>query len=429
MKYLHLFKLVVFLHSSCLVLGDEIENKDEPHHHRYSPSEGIFWLFLLYAFGLSILAAFCSGNTQGLLSIDMLNLELKLKSGTEYEKKVAQILLPVISQHHLLLSTLLVGNAFACETLPIILHQLAPDWLAILISAGIIVLFGEIIPSAFTTGPDQLVIGMKMIPYVKILQAILYIICYPLSLLLDYILGVHLHQRYKIKDIRGLLNLHAQDSGHGNNAQLARDQMQLMDSMMEMRKQTVMKNCKDIKKVFMLNADERYSSDLKNKIRIKGFSKIPVYQGSNKDQIIGTIQAKSILKLTAQDYGRSISSLLQMQEPLIIPKDTTMLEMLILFQHERKSLAFICDKGKKVQEYDTLNISNLIVEGQYNIIALIGLTDVFEEMLDFEIEDEDVHGTLCDYPKQKNKYTELKVITEEQEKQGRGRELKQKLLS
>jgi len=48
----------------------------------------------------------------------------------------------------------LVGNALACETMPIILHQIAPDWLAIIISSVIIVLFGEIIPSAFTTGPD-----------------------------------------------------------------------------------------------------------------------------------------------------------------------------------------------------------------------------------------------------------------------------------
>jgi CBS domain containing-hemolysin-like protein len=47
--------------------------------------------------------------------------------------------------------------------------------------------------------------------------------------------------------------------------------------MMEMRKQTVMKNCKEIKKVFMISSEERYSSDLKNKIRIKGFSKIPIY--------------------------------------------------------------------------------------------------------------------------------------------------------
>ena len=77
MKYLHIFKLVVLLHSSYMVLGDEVETINEPHHHRYSPSEGNFWLFLLYALGLSLLAAFCSGNTQGLLSIDMLNLELK----------------------------------------------------------------------------------------------------------------------------------------------------------------------------------------------------------------------------------------------------------------------------------------------------------------------------------------------------------------
>lgn len=63
MKYLHLFKLVIFLHSSYIVLGDEIENEEEPHHHRYSPSEGTFWVFLLYALGLSLLAAFCSGNT------------------------------------------------------------------------------------------------------------------------------------------------------------------------------------------------------------------------------------------------------------------------------------------------------------------------------------------------------------------------------
>lgn len=86
MKYIHLFKLVVFLHSSYIVLGDEIENPEEPHHHRYSPSEGTFWIFLLYAVGLSMLASFCSGNTQGLLSIDMLNLELKMKSGTDHEK-------------------------------------------------------------------------------------------------------------------------------------------------------------------------------------------------------------------------------------------------------------------------------------------------------------------------------------------------------
>lgn len=60
-----------------------------------------------------------------------------------------------------------------------------------------------------------------------------------------------------------------------------------------------------------------------------------------------------------------------------------------------------------------MQIGNLIVEDSHNIIALIGLTDVFEEMLDFEIEDEDVHGTLRDYPRHRNKFIELGVINEE----------------
>jgi hypothetical protein len=44
-----------------------------------------------------------------------------------------------------------------------------------------------------------------MIPYVKLLQSLLYIICYPLSLFLDWILGIHEEQRYPIRDLRALI--------------------------------------------------------------------------------------------------------------------------------------------------------------------------------------------------------------------------------
>jgi len=37
-------------------------------------------------------------------------------------------------------------------------------------------------------------------------------------------------------------------------------------------------------------------------------------------------------------------------------------------------------------------------------------------MLDIEIEDEDIHGTLKDNPRHKSKYIELGVIHEETEK-------------
>ncbi|CAK81891.1 unnamed protein product (macronuclear) [Paramecium tetraurelia] len=49
------------------------------------------------------------------------------------------------------------------------------------------------------------------------------------------------------------------------------------------------------------------------------------------------------------------------KEPLIFPKDKTMLEMVMLFQHERKSLFFHIRFREEIRK---MNISNLIVEGQ-----------------------------------------------------------------
>ena len=59
----------------------------------------------------------------------------------------------VIENHHFLLSTLLVANSIVNETLPMLLKSMAPDWAAILLSVGFVVIFGEVLPSAIMTGP------------------------------------------------------------------------------------------------------------------------------------------------------------------------------------------------------------------------------------------------------------------------------------
>ena len=60
--------------------------------------------------------------TVGYLSIDMLILEIKLCSGTEQEKKYANNIKKVINDHHWILVTLLLCNAFACEAMPIFIR-------------------------------------------------------------------------------------------------------------------------------------------------------------------------------------------------------------------------------------------------------------------------------------------------------------------
>lgn len=89
-----------------------------------------------------------SGLTVGYLSIDRLELEMKLHNGTEAEKNQALAVLPVLEDHHYLLVTLLLANALCMEALPIFLDAIVPSAYAILISVIAVLFFGEVIPQA-----------------------------------------------------------------------------------------------------------------------------------------------------------------------------------------------------------------------------------------------------------------------------------------
>ena len=67
--------------------------------------------------------------------------------------------MPLIQKHHILLSTLLIANALALESLPIFLEATLPPSAAIIISTVLVVIFGEILPQALCTGPKQMQIA------------------------------------------------------------------------------------------------------------------------------------------------------------------------------------------------------------------------------------------------------------------------------
>ena len=141
-----------------------------------------------------------SGLTVGYLSIDDLVLELRFNNGTDEEKEHASKLLPILAKRHWLLVTLLLMNAFCMEALPLFLHKFVPEFVPILISVILVLLFGEIIPQAICTGPDQVKIASKFAPLTKVLMWMTYPITYPIAKLLDSLLGEHHKSRYvKIK--------------------------------------------------------------------------------------------------------------------------------------------------------------------------------------------------------------------------------------
>jgi hypothetical protein len=137
---------------------------------RYPPGSYDFWFCLIVAVLLTLGAGAMSGLTVGYLSIDQLELEMKLQNGTEEEKKYALAVLPVLEDHHYLLVTLLFANALCMEALPIYLDSIVPSAYAILISVLAVLFFGEVIPQAICTGPQQIRIGAALAPYVQLLK-------------------------------------------------------------------------------------------------------------------------------------------------------------------------------------------------------------------------------------------------------------------
>ena len=136
-----------------------------------------------------------SGLTVGYLSIDDLVLELRSKNGTDQEKEYANRVLPILAKRHWLLVTLLLMNAICMEALPLFLDKIVPELLAIIISVSLVLLFGEIIPQAYCTGPDQVKIAALIAPLTTFLMYFTYPLSYPISLLLDHLLGEHTKSR------------------------------------------------------------------------------------------------------------------------------------------------------------------------------------------------------------------------------------------
>jgi metal transporter CNNM len=143
------------------------------------------------------------------MGLDPLELEVKSINGTPDEKLAAARIQPMLAQHHLLLATLLLGNAICFETLPIFMDAIMPSWMAILISTTFILVFGEVVPQALCVGPNQLQIASMATPIVRIIMYIFMPVTYFIAKYLDWLLGTHGERRYDRKMLIGIVGLHA----------------------------------------------------------------------------------------------------------------------------------------------------------------------------------------------------------------------------
>ncbi|MCO5606113.1 hypothetical protein L7F22_060300 [Adiantum nelumboides] len=169
-----------------------------------------FWLYILIIVALVLFAGLMSGLTLGLMSLGLVDLEVLTKSGTPRDRKYAAKILPVVRNQHLLLCTLLLGNALAMEALPIFLDALVAAWGAILISVTLILLFGEILPQSVCSRYG-LAVGAAMTPVVRLLVFVFFPVTYPISKLLDFLLGKGHVALFRRAELKTLVDMHGDE--------------------------------------------------------------------------------------------------------------------------------------------------------------------------------------------------------------------------
>ncbi|KAI5079307.1 hypothetical protein GOP47_0004786 [Adiantum capillus-veneris] len=256
-----------------------------------------FWLYLLIVAALVIFAGLMSGLTLGLMSLGLVDLEVLLKSGSEKDRKYAAKILPVVKNQHLLLCTLLLGNAMAMEALPIFLDSLVNAWGAILISVTMILLFGEIFPQAICSRYG-LAVGATMTPVVRVLVIIFFPVTYPISKLLDYLLGKSHLALFRRVELMTLVHMHGNEAGKGG--ELTHDETTIITGALELTQKTAKDAMTPISSTFCIDINTNLDMKTMQSIMSRNHSRIPVYMGSPTN-IIGLILVKNLLVVRPED--------------------------------------------------------------------------------------------------------------------------------
>ncbi|KAK4260220.1 hypothetical protein QN277_003364 [Acacia crassicarpa] len=263
----------------------------------YTCCETGFFIRILIVTVLVLFAGLMSGLTLGLMSLSLVDLEVLSKSGTPTDRKHAAKILPVVKRQHLLLCTLLICNAAAMEALPIFLDSLVTAWGAILISVTLILMFGEIIPQAVCSRYG-LAIGAAVVPVVRVLVFICFPVAYPISKLLDFLLGKQHHALFRRAELKTLVDLHGNEAGKGG--ELTRDETMIIAGALQLTEKTARDVMTPITETFAIELNAKLDRDLMDLIIEKGHSRVPVYY-EKPSNIIGLILVKNLVTINPEN--------------------------------------------------------------------------------------------------------------------------------
>ncbi|KAL8187409.1 UNVERIFIED_CONTAM: Metal transporter cnnm2 [Gekko kuhli] len=235
-----------------------------------------------------------SGLNLGLMALDPMELRIVQNCGTEKEKNYAKRIEPVRRQGNYLLCSLLLGNVLVNTTLTILLDDIAGSGLvAVVISTIGIVIFGEIVPQAICSR-HGLAVGANTIFLTKFFMMMTFPASYPVSKLLDCVLGQEIGTVYNREKLLEMLRV----TDPYND--LVKEELNIIQGALELRTKTVEDVMTPLRDCFMITAEAVLDFNTMSEIMESGYTRIPVFEG-DRSNIVDLLFVKDLAFVDPDD--------------------------------------------------------------------------------------------------------------------------------
>ncbi|NWS78821.1 CNNM4 protein, partial [Crotophaga sulcirostris] len=329
------------------------------------------WLQVILIAGLLVLSGMFSGLNLGLMALDPMELRIVQNCGTEKEKRYARKIEPIRRKGNYLLCSLLLGNVLVNTTLTILLDDLIGSGIGAVVASTIgIVIFGEIVPQALCSR-HGLAVGANTIVVTKFFMLITFPLSYPISKLLDCILGQEIGTVYNREKLVEMLKVTEPYND------LVREELNMIQGALELRTKTVEDVMTPLQNCFMINSDAILDFNTMSEIMESGYTRIPVYE-DERSNIMDILYVKDLAFVDPDDCTPLKTITKFYNHPVhVVFHDTKLDAMLEEFKKGESHLAIV-QKVNNEGEGDPF----------YEVLGLVTLEDVIEEIIKSEILDE-----------------------------------------
>ena len=250
------------------------------------------WLMVCICVVLLCLSGLFSGLNLGLMSLDHTELQILINTGSDNDKSYANSILPVRKLGNFLLCSILLGNVLVNNTLTIFLDTLTGGGglIAVIFATLGIVIFGEIIPQAICSRYG-LQVGAQTIWLTKFFMLLTSPLSFPLSKILDCILGAEIGTVYNRERLIELMKVTQQYN------ELDKAEIKIVSGALVLKQKTVRDVMTQLEDCYMLPVECSLDFETISEIKEQGYSRIPVYDGE-RTNIVHILYAKVKLVTT-----------------------------------------------------------------------------------------------------------------------------------